>query len=42
MGQQATEMLIQLIESKRPFLQFEKRILGTELSIRNSSLRVAQ
>ncbi|HZE85506.1 MAG TPA: LacI family DNA-binding transcriptional regulator [Puia sp.] len=39
MGQQATEMLIQLIESKRPVIQFEKRILETELKIRDSSMK---
>jgi hypothetical protein len=30
-------MLIQLIESKRPVTVFEKRILETELKIRDSS-----
>jgi LacI family transcriptional regulator len=40
MGQQATDMLIQLIESKRPFTEFEKRVLETELMIRDSSLRM--
>jgi len=37
MGQLATEMLLQLIESKRPVTHFEKRILDTELVIRDSS-----
>jgi LacI family transcriptional regulator len=37
MGKLATEMLIQLIESKRPVTVFEKRILETELKIRDSS-----
>jgi LacI family transcriptional regulator len=37
MGQVATEMLIQIIESKRPVTEFETRILDTELFIRNSS-----
>ena len=39
MGQQATELLIQLIEAKRPVTEFKKRILDTELKIRDSSLR---
>lgn len=37
MGQVATEMLIQIIESKRPITDFETRILDTELFIRHSS-----
>jgi LacI family transcriptional regulator len=37
MGQVATELLIQIIESKRPITEFETRILDTELFIRNSS-----
>ncbi len=36
-GQIATEMLIQLIESKRPVTDFETKMLETELFIRNSS-----
>jgi LacI family transcriptional regulator len=39
MGKQAIEMLIQLIESKKPTAPFEKRILPTELIIRASSLK---
>lgn len=39
MGQQATELLIQLIEAKRPVTEFRKCILDTELKIRDSSLR---
>ncbi len=38
MGQQATELLLQLIESKRPVKQFEKRVLTPELHIRASTL----
>lgn len=38
MGQQVTDLLIQLIESKRPVTEFQKRILDTELKIRDSSL----
>ncbi len=38
-GQTATELLIQLIESKRPVIDFETRILETELIIRQSSLK---
>lgn len=36
-GQIATEMLIQLIESKRPVTEFETKMLETELFIRSSS-----
>ncbi|HEY4064895.1 MAG TPA: LacI family DNA-binding transcriptional regulator [Puia sp.] len=39
MGQIVTDMLIQLIESKRPVTQFQKRVLETELKIRDSSRR---
>jgi LacI family transcriptional regulator, galactose operon repressor len=39
MGQLVTEMLIQLIESKRPVTLFEKVVLETELKIRDSSIR---
>ncbi len=39
MGQQIMDLLIQLIESKRPVTSFEKRVLETELKIRDSSLR---
>jgi len=39
MGQIVTDMLIQLIESKRPVTQFQKRVLETELKIRDSSMR---
>ncbi|HET9430059.1 MAG TPA: substrate-binding domain-containing protein, partial [Chitinophagaceae bacterium] len=38
MGQLATTLLIQLIESKRPVLEMETRMLATELIIRGSSL----
>lgn len=38
-GQNATELLIQLIESKRPVTEFETRVLNSELIIRDSSLR---
>lgn len=37
MGQVATELLIQLIESKRPVTEFEKVVLQTELFTRDSS-----
>lgn len=36
-GQTATELLIQMIESKRPVAEFETKILETELIIRESS-----
>ncbi|HUS02521.1 MAG TPA: substrate-binding domain-containing protein, partial [Chitinophagaceae bacterium] len=38
-GQNATELLIQIIESKRPVTEFETRVLETELIIRESSLK---
>ena len=37
---QRFHLLIQLIESKRPVVDFSKRVLETELQIRDSSLRV--
>jgi LacI family transcriptional regulator len=37
MGQVATELLIKLIESKRPVTEFEKIVLQTEVNIRDSS-----
>ena len=39
MGKDATELLLQLIESKRPIKEFEKRILTPELQIRESSIK---
>lgn len=38
-GQSAIEMLIQIIESKRPVEDFQHKVLETELIIRESSLR---
>ena len=38
-GQNAIELLIQIIESKRPVVDFETRTLDTELIVRKSSLR---
>jgi LacI family transcriptional regulator len=40
-GHTATELLIQLIESKQPVVQYETRMLETELCIRDSSLKPA-
>lgn len=40
-GQTATELLFQIIESKRPVTKFETRTLETELVIRESSLAPA-
>ena len=37
MGRIAIEMLLQLIESKKPVKQFEHKVLPTELCIRDSS-----
>lgn len=39
MGKTATEMLIQIIEARRPITKFEKRVLNTQLLIRESSKR---
>jgi LacI family transcriptional regulator len=41
-GQTATELLIQIIESKRPVTEFETRVLETNLVIRESSLKKAE
>ncbi|MCW3091572.1 MAG: LacI family transcriptional regulator [Ferruginibacter sp.] len=41
MGKTAAELLIKLIESKKPETNFEKRILPTELFVRKSSVKVA-
>lgn len=38
-GQTATELLIQMIESKRPITEFETRVLETSLVIRDSSIK---
>lgn len=38
MGKAATELLLQLVESKRPIREFERRVLSPELIIRESSL----
>jgi LacI family transcriptional regulator len=40
MGKAATELLIQMIESKRPIKDFERRSLIPDLQIRESSARV--
>lgn len=40
MGRASMELLLQLIESKRPVTQFEKRVLSPELIIGNSSLPI--
>lgn len=40
MGKQSTELLIDLIESKRPVTRFEKRILDTDLKTRASSTKL--
>lgn len=40
-GRKATEMLLSIINSKRPVTEFENVVLPTELFIRNSSLKVA-
>lgn len=42
MGKLATDLLIQLIESKRPVTAFKKHVLDTELRVRDSSLRVKE
>lgn len=38
-GQTATELLIQMIESKRPVIEFKTKILETQLVIRESSMK---
>jgi LacI family transcriptional regulator len=40
-GQNATELLIEMIESKRPVTEFTSRVLDTELIIRESSMKKA-
>ncbi len=42
MGQVATEMLISIIESKRPVSDFETRVLETELFVRDSSEKIGK
>ena len=39
MGQIATDLLLQLIESKRPIRDFEKRVLPLQLLARESSIK---
>ena len=41
-GQTATELLIQMIESKRPVVDFKTKILETQLVIRESSMKKEQ
>lgn len=41
-GQAAIELLIQMIESKRPVTDFETRVLETQLIIRESSMKKAE
>ena len=38
-GQSAIELLIQMIESKRPVTEFQHKVLETELIIRESSIK---
>jgi LacI family transcriptional regulator len=38
MGERSTQLLLQLIESKRPVTEFETQVLETELFVRGSSL----
>lgn len=40
MGRKATELLLQLIESKRPVKKFEKIVLPTELCVRDSTQKI--
>jgi DNA-binding LacI/PurR family transcriptional regulator len=39
MGKDATDLLLQLIDSKRPVKEFERRVLTPELQIRESSVK---
>ncbi len=38
MGQVATQMLIQLIESKHPVTEFEKRVFDTEIFLNRANV----
>ncbi|TAN00824.1 MAG: LacI family transcriptional regulator, partial [Chitinophagaceae bacterium] len=38
MGQIATTLLINLIESRRPVTEFEKKVLPTQMLIRDSTV----
>jgi DNA-binding LacI/PurR family transcriptional regulator len=40
MGRAATELILQIIESKRPITEFEKRIMSTEFIPRESSKKI--
>jgi LacI family transcriptional regulator len=40
MGKDAVELLLQLVESKRPVTTFEKRVLSPELIIKKSSIKL--
>lgn len=40
MGRQAAELLLQIVESKRPIKDFEKRVLSPEIIIRESSVKI--
>lgn len=40
MGRAATELLLQLVESKKIVKDFEKRVLTPELQIRESSIKL--
>lgn len=42
MGKQAVEMLIQMIEARRPVTKFEKKVLDAELVIRRSSIKMTK
>ena len=42
MGQVATELLIKMIESKRPVIEFETRVLQSEFTVRESSVATAK
>ena len=42
MGQAATELLIELIESKRPVTKFETRVLMPELTVRDSTVKTGE
>ncbi|MFY7839664.1 MAG: LacI family DNA-binding transcriptional regulator [Lacibacter sp.] len=39
MGKAATDLLLQLVESKRPIKEFEKRVLTPELQVRESAIK---
>ena len=42
MGKQAVELLIDRIENNKPEVKFERKVISTNLKIRNSTQRISQ